>query len=299
MAHQELTQASLDPAIAACLATHPEWAPETRRAFEIGVRRWARWAAERGVEPPPAPEDVRDWRDALAAEGLRPSTIAHHLWALRMFGRWAGWDPDPTARIHPGRQPVLAPQGLDRRAWNALLRAAARERSPKRRARDLAWLRLMGGAGLRVGEVVALRVQDLDLHPRSGQVRVRSAVAKRRVERAVPLHADVRAALQEWLAIRPAHLGDRVFDLTPRGLEARLATLAARAGIGRCHPHQLRHTFARELIRQGVPLPDVAALLGHRSLNTTARYTLPEWGELRRAVERLAVEREPEDDDED
>ena len=109
----------------------------------------------------------------------------------------------------------------------------------------------------------------------------------------MPLNAEARRVLSEWLGARPADPSDKVLigrrgPLTPNGVFRIVAELGRRAGLKGAHPHLLRHTFAARLLREaGADLVAVAALLGHESLSATARYTKPSAEGLEAALERL------------
>jgi site-specific recombinase XerD len=176
----------------------------------------------------------------------------------------------------------------------ALLRAAGQTRHGLAK-RNYALVTLLLESGLRVGELCELRLSDLNLRDRSGQVGVREG--KGRKPREVPLNASARRALRLYLASRE-HLQpeDYVFlserggkPLALRTVEATLAHLGRRAHIQRLAvtPHLLRHTFAqRYLKRNPGKLVELAALLGHESLDTTALYTRPTAEQLAAGVER-------------
>jgi integrase/recombinase XerC len=142
---------------------------------------------------------------------------------------------------------------------------------------------LLYGAGLRVGELVALDVRDVDLT--RAEVRVLGKGGK---ERVVPLPGAARLALAAWLAPRrrPGVLGEPLFVAlrarkgeAPRRLDARdvrrrLAQRARSAGLSdRVHPHRLRHSYATHLLDMGADLRAIQELLGHASLSTTQKYT--------------------------
>ncbi len=127
----------------------------------------------------------------------------------------------------------------------------------------------------------------MSLSERKGAARVRSG--KRRKERKAPLNATALSALKAWLAVRPA--ADHLFVFTDKGglplkssgVQDMLGELGRVAGV-EVAPHTLRHTFAKNLIDRGVPIDQVATLLGHSSLNTTRIYTTPSEADLERAV---------------
>jgi integrase/recombinase XerC len=110
--------------------------------------------------------------------------------------------------------------------------------------------------------------------------------------RFVPLGAELRQVLREYLAMRgdaPGALftGKRLgMRMQARGVEHRLDHIRRAAGLGaEVTPHALRHTFAKQLVDRGQQLPLVRKLLGHSRLDTTARYTMPGWEDMENAVE--------------
>jgi site-specific recombinase XerC len=144
--------------------------------------------------------------------------------------------------------------------------------------RDRALVELLYGAGLRVGEAVALDVRDVDVLAR--EVRV---LGKGRKERSVPLPQAAREALGAWIEARrrPGYQGEPLFvslgtgrrRLGERSVRRLLARRAAAAGVAdRVHPHRLRHSYATHLLDMGADLREIQELLGHASLSTTQRY---------------------------
>jgi integrase/recombinase XerC len=259
--------------------------PHTRRAYQADVREFARFAGEDAT-----PEEVgSEGVFAFLAErhGRRQAaTLARKLAALRAFYRWLGRErpgaPDPTAGIPGPRLPRRLPKPLGVDDCAALAEAPAPADAARAR-RDRALVELLYGAGLRVGELVALDVRDVDL--RRGEARV---LGKGRKERVVPLPAQARAALADWLSgrERPGILGEPLFTSlarrgrgAPRRLGERdvrrvLAARARTAGIAEpVHPHRLRHSYATHLLDMGADLRAIQELLGHQSLSTTQRYT--------------------------
>ncbi|MFZ8844090.1 tyrosine-type recombinase/integrase, partial [Thermoflexus sp.] len=191
----------------------------------------------------------------------------------------------PAARLSGVRQARAAPKALSEAELRRLLREARRSPNPLHRAVIL----LLAHTGLRASELCALRLSDVTLSERKGKIVVRGKGEK---VREVPLNAEAREALREWLAARPSVPEDALFigrrgPLTPSGVWRIVREYARRAGV-EAHPHVLRHTFATRLLREaGADLVAVAEILGHESLNTTARYTRPSESELEAVVERL------------
>jgi integrase/recombinase XerD len=141
--------------------------------------------------------------------------------------------------------------------------------------RDYAVLMLLARLGLRSGEVCSLRLDDLDW--RAGELVV--CGKGRRTER-LPLPADVGQAVAMYLRHgRPATAEGRTVFVRVRAPHRPLNSVsyiveiaAQRAGLGRLHAHALRHTLATQMVRAGVPLPEVGQVLRHRRLLTTAIY---------------------------
>jgi len=151
-------------------------------------------------------------------------------------------------------------------------------------------------AGLRIGEVCALNLGDIQLSERKGAATVRRG--KGRKQRDAPLNKDVRLALTEWLAQRQAWLqelgvqsqalfvGQMGGRLGARAVQHRLKAYGKQAQV-EVTPHILRHTCAKRLLEAGVSEFEVAAILGHKSLETTRRYGKPGKHDLQHAVEKL------------
>jgi site-specific recombinase XerD len=240
------------------------------------------------------PTDIREHRAFLLnVKHAPPGTINQRLIAIRSLTTWArhqGWiEGDPVNGIKAVKQVTTAPRWLDRKEQYALRRAAEKEGN----VRNLAILLLLMNTGLRVSEVAGLKLDDLKLSERKGEVVVRGKGSK---VRTVPLNADARKALKEYLAKRPdadhqaVFVGQKGEPLGWLGIEYQIKTLARLAELENVTPHTLRHTFAKNLVDSGVSLDRVAMLLGYRSLTTTARYTQPSQDDLAREVEKLAVD---------
>ena len=143
---------------------------------------------------------------------------------------------------------------------------------------------------------------------RRGRVIVRDG--KGGVYREVPLHRAARVALRAWLDARPAHRGDadtpalllsrRGERIGVRALRYVVAELGQAAGLvvesghpdagaSRVHPHTLRHTFATQLLRNGVDIVVVADLMGHATLDTTRAYTRSSEADRDRAIDTALI----------
>lgn len=274
-------------------------AERTIQGYLDDLRAFARWYEQTNGETFSAerltPADVREYRQWLVSRDAAPASVNRRLAALRAFAQWSRGE---ALDVRGVEEQKLAPRWLDRREQFALVREseralnAARTAAAKTQAlRDRAILLLLLHSGLRIGELCALRLSDLELSERKGRLIVRAGKGAKRRE--IPLNGTARQGLRAWLEVRAEAAGEALFvgrrgdALTPAGVHRRLADLARRAGIEGLSPHTLRHTFAKNLVDAGVGLERVAALLGHASLNTTRLYVTPSERDLERAVERL------------
>jgi integrase/recombinase XerC len=295
--------------------------PRTVQAYTSDLRHFARWFPHSNGKPP-APEpitpiDVREYRQwMITVKDLAPATVNRRLAALRAFASWAYIAgliaTDPTEKIQLVEEQQSPPRWLDRREQAALQRALARrlehaelkarlaELEDRPTPADLIWARrdaaivqLMLGAGLRAGEVAALKVADVEVRDRSGQVTVR--LGKGNKHRTVPLNADVRAEVAAWLAVRPEIDAKALFvsrrgkGLGRRALQRVVEKLGKEADVEETTPHVLRHSFAKNLVDAGVGLEKVADLMGHSRLETTRIYTRPSKRDREQAAESVAL----------
>jgi integrase/recombinase XerC len=270
----------------------------TVRAYRSDLTAFFRWYAPHRVETLTS-LDLIGYRQYLSEERrLKPASINRKLEALRRFCRWAhqhGKLPSNVAAEVKLTRPVrgVRPAGLAAAEAHGLLRAAGQ--SPHGLGkRNYALLQVMLQAGLRVGEMAGLRVSDVLLRERAGTVRVRHG--KGRKEREVPLNASTRRGLSAYLKSRegyrphdPLFCSETGAALSVRSIQAMVSNLARRAKITRIpvSAHTLRHTFALAFLQQNPgKLVELAALLGHESLDTTAIYTQPSAEEMAEDPER-------------
>jgi site-specific recombinase XerD len=243
--------------------------------------------------------DLANYRqNLLRTERLQAATINRKLQAIKKLFGWAldqGLLKGNVAREVRFVQVAqrLCPKGLTEPEVHSLLRAAGQTRHGLAK-RNYALIELLLETGLRVGEAADLHIGDVDLHDRSGVVRVREG--KGRKQRQVPLNATARRALKLYLKGRePLRPEDHLFlserggqPLSLRTIQATVSDLARRAKITRftVSAHSLRHSFARRFLRRHPgKLVELAALLGHESLDTTAVYTRPSAEDLAADVE--------------
>jgi integrase/recombinase XerC len=270
----------------------------TVRAYRGDLEAFCRWYAPHRLEALTS-VDLIGYRQYLSQERrLQPASVNRKLEALRRFCRWAHQHgrlrSNVAAEVKLAR-PVrgVRPAGLTEAEAHGLLRAAGQ--SPHGLGkRNYALLQVMLQTGLRVGEIAGLRISDVLLRERAGTVRVRHG--KGRKERQVPLNASARRGLSAYLKSRQGqHPHDPLFcsetgaAISVRSIQAMVSNLARRAKITRIpiSAHTTRHTFALAFLQQNPgKLVELAALLGHESLDTTAIYTQPSAEEMAEDLER-------------
>jgi integrase/recombinase XerD len=245
---------------------------ETRSNYVREVRAFAAF-----IRRPPdtaTAEDLRRFQLYQTQSGIQPPSINSSVSALRFFFTVTLDRPDLARRLTVVRQPRRLPAVLSVEEIALLLQAAP---GPKYKAAFAAAY----GAGLRVSEVVALKVGDID----SERMLLRVEQGKGRKDRDAMLSPQLLALLRDWWVE-----GRRRGVLLPRGwlfpgrnpvepLSTRqfnraVHAAAEAAGIKkRVSPHTLRHSFATHLLEQDTDIRVIQVLLGHAKLDTTARYT--------------------------
>jgi integrase/recombinase XerD len=273
------------------LAVERGLSPNTLEAYRRDLRRYAAYLAERGIADPAAAaeDDIAGFVAHLSSSeyrpghGYRPSSVARALAAVRSFHRFLVMEgearADPAEGVARPKVPRNLPRPLSVDEVAALVAAPGNDDPVA--LRDRAILETLYGAGLRISELVALDVDDVDLE--EGSVR---AVGKGSKERIVPLGRYAVRALEAYRTrSRPALVGPRTRGalflntrggrLTRQGCTNIIKATARRAGIRkRVTPHMLRHSFATHLLEGGADVRVVQELLGHASLATTQIYTL-------------------------
>ena len=259
-------------------------AKATLASYRSDLARCAAWLAEHGHEAllDARPETLAAFVAHLA-RNTRPASQARYLATLRRFFRWqlarGRLAADPTlALANPGR-PSRLPKVVSEKQVEALL--AAPDVATPLGQRDRAMLETLYATGLRVSELVGLKLHEISLA--DGVLRVLGKGSK---ERLVPLGQTAIAWIADYLkegrvALLRGRHSDAVFvtgrgdAMTRQAFWQLVKRYAPVAGIdaARLSPHVLRHAFATHLLNHGADLRVVQLLLGHADITTTQIYT--------------------------
>ena len=259
--------------------------PATCQAYRTDLEQFAEHVERRHALLADARrEDVTAFLGRLRGHAVDARSIARKLSALKGFYRWLLMDAriaaDPTLTVESGGAWKVLPKSLAESDVAALLeRSASAARiadADSLALRDHAILEVLYGGGLRVGEICALRVEDLALDLNRVQVR-----GKGDKERIVPLGRAAIDALERFLALGRPQLAaagramQRTLFLSVRGLPLTRQWVweMVRAASGGAGPHRLRHSCATHMVAHGADLRTVQTLLGHADIATTQVYT--------------------------
>ncbi len=271
----------------------------TVAAYGRDLRRMVLYMARRGVEDVRSIDAplLKQYVSHLASSGLKPSTLSRHIVSMRRFFRFLLREgviaEDPTFALRLPKRPYALPATLTMDEVVRLLEASSLE-TPEG-LRDRAMLELLYATGIRVSELVGLRLTDVAFD--MGYVVVRGKGEK---ERVVPLGESALDALNTYLEgareqlLRGRRGGtDALFvtrrgrPMTRQGFWKRLKHYCRAAGLkGDVSPHTLRHSFATHLLQGGADLRTIQILLGHADLATTQIYTHLDVDDLKETLKR-------------
>lgn len=239
--------------------------------------------------------DLAEFIASLRAAGLQPRSVARAIHGIRGFYRFCVregmLDSDPMQNLGTPKSFKALPRYLSASQVEALLLAPAVEQPLG--LRDRAMLETFYATGLRVSEIIGLRVADVDL-----ELGLVKAFGKGRKERLVPVGAEARVWLERYLRearprlIRgespPLFLNQHGRRLTRMGVWGIVRKYAVLTGVEKIlTPHVLRHSFATHLLENGADLRALQAMLGHADISTTQIYTHVSRERLRRVYDQF------------
>jgi integrase/recombinase XerD len=243
-------------------------AQSTIRNYQMYLGRFSDFTGN--IKPEEISLDLIDKFQKEIAKNASISTQSYYLIAIRVFLKWLrvrkdiqALDPEKIElpKINRKIQDALTDKEVDQ-----LLKAVV----PQRRTQieDRAMLELMVGSGIRVGELVKLRVQDIDFENKTFIVN-----GKGNKDRLCFLTNSACHFLQKHLGVRKSN-SPLLFEITPRSVQRMVQRTAQEAGIKkRVTPHTLRRTFGAIMLNHGADVRHVQDFLGHSNIQTTQFYT--------------------------
>jgi integrase/recombinase XerC len=225
---------------------------------------------------------LREWLSYLFGQGLTPTSVRRKIAAVRSLFKFLRQEgvlaANAAARLRTPKLPQRLPDVMPEEKTNRMLDAvdAGNPIEKPSKERDVAFLELLYGCGIRVGELVGIDLENIDLN--EGWLKVRGKGNK---ERQVPIPDRAAAAVERYIGVRKPKPGEHALFLNNRGTrltDRRVRNLVkfyalATTGDSTVHPHSFRHAYATHLLADGADLRAIQELLGHARLSTTQKYT--------------------------
>ena len=223
-------------------------------------------------------DDIKDYLGAICFE-IKPSSLRRKIASIRQFyllmHKRKIVEDNPTLTITGPKKDGVLPGALRREEMAKLIEYNYPQNL--KGLRDRAIIEMLYSSGVRVGELVSLRIKDLDFKGKTVNV-----FGKGKKERLLPVTSQAIESIENYLLKRPGGKDkDSIIfcnlkgePLTERGVQYIIDTLAKNCGIYRkITPHMLRHSFATHFLENGMNLRYLQHLLGHSNLSTTEIYT--------------------------
>ena len=257
--------------------------PHTLSNYQRDLDAFVQWSDNRGITQAGKVQeaDIRQWVSHLHRRGLAGSSIQRSLSATRslfnFLGRENGYPRNPAASVQAPRKPRKLPKTMDADQVDQYLNF---EQDSPLASRDSAIAELFYSSGLRLAELVAVNLQDID-----HQARLITVTGKGNKTRTVPVGGAALGAIELWLQQRPPIAADpdsanalftslRGKRISVRNIQDRIKRQGRKAGMSQdVHPHMLRHSFASHMLESSADLRSVQELLGHANISTTQVYT--------------------------
>jgi integrase/recombinase XerD len=253
----------------------------TLLAYSGDLDKLSKFAADRGKDIKSLErEDLTIFMRFLSECGLEPRSIARTLVTVRSLFKYLLLDGhlkrDPSANLESPKSWQSLPKFLISEEVEKLL--ASPDVSTITGVRDKAMLEVLYATGVRVSELVMLKLSDVN-----ADLGILITLGKGSKERTVPMGQSAVRWVRRYLSVRPKLLGGKqspLLFLTPKGHQISrqafwklIVNYGENAGIGHITPHLLRHSFATHLLENGADLRSVQMMLGHSDISTTQIYT--------------------------
>ncbi len=296
------------------LANRARASENTRASYLLDLRQWAAWVAGSITYVDEiALESFTRYQLHMETRGLRLSTRHRKAASLRVFAhflvRHYGLDPQVLDAIVLHEVPEKDPQPLREADYKAVLfeagqvksqeRPEARARARSQALRNVAILQVLLQTGIRLSELTALTLDDLDLPPErksakaeGGSLRV---TRKGGDEKQLALNSKAVEAIRAYLKVRPQSQAATVFlartgePLKNRAVQKMYKAVARRAGVAWSHVHNLRATHVTYHLAHGTNIVEVQKNTGHRNLKTLQKYAGVVDQYYREAMEKNAL----------
>lgn len=244
---------------------------------------------------------IKGYMQFLANTGYRKANEAvsrgRKLATLKsFFGYLTSLDKvksDPTAQVKMPKTKQKEPSYLTEQEYKRLLRTVRKTATAYFKERDMAIVTMLLGMGLRLSELTALDIGDVNSD--DGSIKITRKGGK---ERMLPASDDVMVAIQRYIRTRDEKSSQSPLFLSKRGRRISNASIwhlvgkymrQAQIEKDKLSPHTLRHTFATVLLRQGENILTIKQLLSHRNLRTTERYLHINNEDLKEAVGKISL----------
>jgi integrase/recombinase XerD len=250
-------------------------------AYQNDLEKLSLFAKERGKDLLSLErEDIKEFIKHLHKSGLEAKSIGRTLVTVRNLYKFLLLDNllkrDPSINIETPKSWQSLPKFLIREEVESLLESP--DISTENGLRDKAMLEVLYATGVRVSELVALKINDLNL-----DLGLLTTLGKGSKERSIPVGKSAIAWIKKYLPIRHKILGNKTSPylfitakgqtITRQGFWKIIVDYGEKAKIGHITPHLLRHSFATHLLENGADLRSVQMMLGHSDISTTQIYT--------------------------
>jgi len=264
------------------LKNERRYSVHTVKAYENDLSQFGGFLDEVYGEDDPLkaiPSALRSWVVALLDAGVSARSVNRKISTLKSYYKFhkrkGDIDSLPTAQLQSPKQKKALPAFLKESEMDLLLDKVEFE-AGFAGERDRVLIELLYSSGMRLSELIGLKVNDLDLHSQTVKV-----LGKRNKERIIPLHKALIAILKDYLHARSelAEVGQLIITDKGRKIYPKFVYrkvnyyLSQVTSLSKKSPHILRHTFATHMLNNGADLNTIKEILGHANLSATQVYT--------------------------